>query len=180
MAKISLITGGAATGKSRWAVSYFSACDNVLYICTSKKLDKDIVQRIKYSNEHNFVEWIIAEDVKNPIEMVKEHKFYIFDSLASYTSNVIKEMCPSSDMMTDEIKKSIEKRVVDSIMEIMSKINELDANLIIITIEAGFSVCPLNEEQMFFREIMGIVNQRIANQASEVYLSASGIQFKIK
>ena len=74
MAKISLITGGAATGKSRWAVSYFQH-DNVLYICTSKKLDKDIVQRIKYSNEHNFVEWIIAEDVKIPLKWLRNTSF---------------------------------------------------------------------------------------------------------
>ena len=89
-------------------------------------------------------------------------------------------MCPTSGELSDEVKKNIENRVIDSITEVMEKVTELDGNLIIITIEAGFSVCPLNTEQIFFREIIGTVNQRIANQAAEVYLSASGIQFKIK
>ena len=39
---------------------------------------------------------------------------------------------------------------------------------------------PKDKEQVAFREIMGAVNQRIANTAQEVYLSASGIQFRIK
>lgn len=180
MAKISLITGGAASGKSRWAISYFSACDNVLYMCTGKKIEADIQNRIKFSNEHNLVEWVIAEDVNDPLEMITDHKFYILDNLASYASNVMKEMCPSPEMMTQDMKKNIEKRVIDNVSKILEKIIETDANLIIITIEAGFSVCPLNDEQMFFREIIGTINQRIANQAAEVYLSASGIQFKIK
>ena len=52
--------------------------------------------------------------------------------------------------------------------------------MITITLETGFSVTPANREQAIFREILGNVNQRIANMSNEVYLSASGIQFKIK
>ena len=180
MEKVILITGGAASGKSRWAISYFSACDNVLYMCTGKKIDKDTQERIKFSNEHNSVEWEIAEDINNPVELITEHKFFIFDNLASYTSNVIHEMCTSPELMTDELKILIEKRVIGSMNEVIEKVTEQGANLIIITIEAGFSVCPLDAEQVAFREILGAVNQRIANVAADVYLSASGIQFKIK
>jgi adenosylcobinamide kinase/adenosylcobinamide-phosphate guanylyltransferase len=62
----------------------------------------------------------------------------------------------------------------------MNKVEELNGALVIITIEPGFSVMPLNSAQTAFRDIMGFVNQRIANTAQEVYLSVSGIQFKIK
>ena len=57
---------------------------------------------------------------------------------------------------------------------------ELNGAMVIVTIEPGFSPCPKDKEQLYFREIMGAVNQRIANTAQEVYLSASGIQFRIK
>lgn len=52
--------------------------------------------------------------------------------------------------------------------------------MIIITLETGFSVTPADPAQVAFREILGAVNQRIANMSNEVYLSASGIQFNIK
>lgn len=180
MSRTILITGGSASGKSRWAISYFAACDNVLYLASSPKLDKDTINRIKYSNEHNMVEWEIVSNVQQPIEYIKEHKFFIFDGLASYTSNVMAEMCPNVELLNSKYKKEIEKRIIDDITQMMDKVSELDANMIMITIEPGFSVCPINKEQQYFREILGAVNQRIANTAAEVYLSASGIQFKIK
>lgn len=150
-------------------------------MCTGKNIDVETANRIKFSNEHNGVEWVIAEDVTDPSAMAQTaNKFYILDSLASYASNVINEMCPSTELMTTELKKSIEKKVTDNIISLMNKISELDATLIIITIEAGFSVCPTKPEQEAFREIIGAVNQRIANTSADVYLSASGIQYKIK
>ena len=181
MGRVILITGGAATGKSRWAISYFASCDNVLYMCTGKNIDAETANRIKFSNEHNGVEWVLAENVTDPSAMAQTaNKFYILDNLASYASNVITEMCPSPELMTKELKKTIEKKVTENIISLMDKINELDATLIIVTIEAGFSVCPSNPEQVAFREIIGAINQHIANTSADVYLSASGIQFKIK
>ena len=56
MSKTILVTGGAASGKSRWAVSYLAACDYVLYLRTADEVDKDTLGRIEYSNKHNFVE----------------------------------------------------------------------------------------------------------------------------
>ena len=62
----------------------------------------------------------------------------------------------------------------------MDKVVEINGALVIITLEPGFSVMPLSSEQTSFRDILGAVNQRIANTAQEVYLSVSGIQFRIK
>ena len=87
---------------------------------------------------------------------------------------------PLSDVETSEEHAEIKKIVVDSVIECMKKVEELNGAMVIISIEPGFSVCPKDPEQIAFREIMGSVNQRIANTAQEVYLSASGIQFRIR
>lgn len=180
MSNITLITGGAASGKTRWALSYFKTCDNVLIINTSKKLTDETVNRINYICETNGVDWVIENDVTSPCDSIKDHKFYIFDSLASYTSDTIAKFCPDIDNITKEQKELVRKTVVDNVIEMMRRVDHINGALVIITIEPGFSVCPKDKEQMLFREILGAVNQRIANTAHEVYLSASGIQFKIK
>ncbi len=41
MSKKIMITGGAASGKSRWAATYLRACDNVLYWSVSDTMDAD-------------------------------------------------------------------------------------------------------------------------------------------
>ncbi len=181
MASNILITGGAASGKTRWAVTQFAACDYVLYLRAGASVDADTMQRIKYNNEKHGVEWDIATDAyKEPVEYFTDHKFVIFDSLSSYTSGIIKEMCPDIDGMGEEMRKDIEQRVIADVTAMMERIDEKHGSMIIITLETGFSVTPENHAQALFREILGNVNQRIANTCGEVYFSASGIQFKIK
>lgn len=181
MSKNILITGGAASGKTRWAVTYFSACDYVLYLRTGEAVDADTLHRIEYGNNQHGVEWDIVTGVKTaPSEYFTDHKFVIFDSLGAYTSNIIKELCDDPDNMSEETRKEIEKRVISDVTEMLERIKEKDGSMIIITLETGFSVIPENRSQAIFREILGNVNQRIANISDEVYFSASGIQFKIK
>ncbi|MBQ8171035.1 MAG: bifunctional adenosylcobinamide kinase/adenosylcobinamide-phosphate guanylyltransferase [Oscillospiraceae bacterium] len=181
MSKNILITGGAASGKSRWAVTNFSACDYVLYLRAGDAVDSDTLNRINYGNEKNGVEWdIVTGAVNDPVQYFTDHKFVIFDSLSSYTSIIINEMCADPANMDEDTKKSIEKRVIADVTSMQERINEISGSMIIITLETGFSVTPENRAQAIFREILGNVNQRIANMSDEVYFSASGIQFKIK
>lgn len=181
MSKSLLITGGAASGKSRWAVTYFAACDYVLYLKSGGTVDSDTLRRIEYSNKQHGVEWDIENtNDANLAGKIGDHKFVILDSLSSYASVVLNEMCPDEEKLDEVMKKSIEKRVINSIMEMRERIEENGGNMIVITLETGFSVTPQNHTQAVFREIIGSVNQRIANTSDEVYFSASGIQFKIK
>lgn len=181
MSKTMLVTGGAASGKTRWAVSYFSACDYVLYLCVTDAVDNDTMNRIEYGNKQNFVEWDIKTNADtNLAEYVTDHKFVILDNLAAYVSKVIGRMCPNPDDMTVELKKEIEQQVIRDIGDIYDQVMVIDGSMIVITLETGFSIMPANREQQNFREILGTVNQRIANMSNEVYLSVSGIQFRIK
>lgn len=181
MSKTILVTGGASSGKSRWAITYLAACDYVLYLSPSENISGDTLNRIEYVEKKNYVEWDIKSGItKAPAEIFSDHKFVIFDSLASYTSAVISELCPDISAIDSEMEKEIEKRVVDDVTDMFDKIADIDGTMVIITLETGFSITPENRGQAVFRKILGSVNQRIANMCSEVYLSASGIQFKIK
>lgn len=181
MSRNILITGGASSGKSRWAATYFAACDYVLYLRAGSSVDEDTLHRIEFDNKKNLVEWDIVTSVEGaPAEKITDHKFVIFDSLQSYTQLVMEEMCPDPANASQQLKKEIEKRIIDDVMAMRERIEELDGSMIIITLETGFSVTPQDASQALFRHILGDVNQRIANTSDEVYFSASGIQFKIK
>lgn len=180
MANSILITGGSASGKSRFAVSHFHCCDYVLYLKAGSDLDADTKQRIKFENEKQGVQWdIVRFDTPNPAELVQDHKFVIFDSLSSFAAIIINEVCGTEEI-TDVMKKNAEKTIIEKIQDLREKVEENFGSLTIITLETGFSVAPVDKHLATFREILGHVNQRIANTSDEVYFSASGIQFKIK
>ena len=178
--KINFITGGVSSGKSRWAATYFQACDNVLYLCTSDKMDDELAERIKWANEHNFVEWVIETSASPSSAEADKHKFIIFDDLATYTSKYINALGLSADQMTREKKVEVTSLIVDEMEDLISKVQINGSNLTIISSEVSFSVMPQDTEQKYFRDVLGSVNQRIANSSTDVYMSVSGIQFKIK
>lgn len=181
MSKSILITGGAASGKSRWAATSYSHYDYVLYLRTGEAVDPDTLHRIEYSNNQNGVEWDIVDKVyEEPAAQIGDHKFVIFDRLSDYASIVINRMCPDISKMDDDLMKSIERRIISDVEQMRERIRELNGSMIIITIETGFSVPPADPADIALRKILGSVNQRIANSSDEVYFSASGIQFKIK
>lgn len=180
MAGITLITGGAVSGKSRWAISYFRTCDNVLYMNTSPEMPADTRNRLEYSNRENNVKWEIVENVTDPVSCIKDHKFYILDNLGIYVENVMRETAADINNITHEENEKIRSTVVGNVIECMDKVTAMNGAMVIITVEPGFSVMPESSIQNSFRDIMGMVNQRIANTAADVYLSVSGIQFRIK
>ena len=180
MSKIVFITGGAASGKSRWAITNFASLDNVLYMVISDKVDEDTMSRINYNCKKHDVEWDIRTSVKNITEVAGNRKFTIFDNLGAYVNLIISGKCPNVDDMTDDIRREIERIAIDDVTELIDIAKESNANLLIISTELGFGPLPENKSQRWFREIIGNVNQRIANLSTEVYLSASGIPFKIK
>ncbi|MGN0656414.1 MAG: bifunctional adenosylcobinamide kinase/adenosylcobinamide-phosphate guanylyltransferase, partial [Ruminiclostridium sp.] len=63
MGNITLITGGAGSGKTRWAISYFKTCDNVLFLNTGETLSDETRHRMNYSNRENNVEWVVQNGV---------------------------------------------------------------------------------------------------------------------
>ena len=113
MSKSILITGGAASGKSRWAATSYSHYDYVLYMRTGEAVDPDTLHRIEYSNNQNGVDWDIVEGVyDDPAGRIGDHKFVIFDRLSDYASIMIDRMCPDISQMSDELMKSIERRII--------------------------------------------------------------------
>jgi len=180
MAKIIFITGGAQSGKARWAINYFEPLDDVMYMCIYNSLEKDIAERITFNCNKHGISWDIQTDAKNPEELVKGHKFAILDNLGEYTNRAIRERCSDLGSITKEARKEIEKQIVDEIIELIWEVKEIDGTLLIISVELGFCPVPSDPAQGVYRKMMGNINQRIANQCSEVYLMVSGIANKIK
>lgn len=181
MSKSILITGGAASGKSRYAITGFAAFDYVLFMRMGEEISEELRHRIEVDNEKNGVEWdIVSSQSLSPVDEVKDHKFVILDSLSSYARMVMKALCPDGKAPSSEEKRNIEKRIVDDVAAVRERVRENRGSLAITTLETGFSVVPEDGYLAAYREIVGHVNQRVANTSDEVYFSASGIQFKIK
>ena len=77
----------------------------------------------------------------------------------------------------------IENYVREFIEELnsLNRLNSLNSlNLFIISNEVGMGIVPDNEMAREFRDMTGVLNQKIAETADEVYIVTAGIPIKIK
>jgi len=60
------------------------------------------------------------------------------------------------------------------------KMNNNVTNIIVVTNEVGQSIIPIDKSSRNFINFLGIINQKLAASADNVYLLVAGIPIKIK
>ncbi len=186
MSQIIYVTGGARSGKSRFAeekVQTFG--DNIVYIATAVPFDDGMKDRIKKHKESrpsswNTVEAYEAFDLKLKEEVFKNCDGIIFDCVTVMVTNLM--MAPNVDFETVDMQfvNELERGIQEEVDKLLKAVRTYDLNLVIVSNEVGMGLVPFYKMGNFFRDIAGRVNQRIASEADEVYFAVSGIPIKIK
>lgn len=170
MSEITLILGGARSGKNNFAEKVAQGANKVVYIATAEALDDEMRERIENHKEERPSSWKTIEapnDLTKSIRQINSKvDMVIIDCLTIYTSNLI--------------VKFSKKEVLKNIADMLSFLNNLDCKIIFISNEVGMGIVPDNKMARDYRDILGKINQRVAEVAKEVYLMVAGIPVKIK
>ncbi len=172
MGKLTLILGGARSGKSAFALQLAKRYKkNVAFIATGEPLDSEMKARIMFHKKTRPAYWKTFEEPRDLTPLIKRiaKKFdcLLIDCLTLLVSNL---------SLGGLNQKAVEKKA----REIVAAIKSSKANTIIISNEVGLGIVPENKLARGFRDIAGKVNQIIAKNADEVFFIVSGIAMKIK
>lgn len=165
-----LVTGGSRSGKSRYALELAKNAERPYYIATGWAGDVEMSDRIKKHQAERGPHWTTTEtrtDITKAISeaVEKGSDFIIVDCLTLWTSNVLFE------------KKDEFEKLIAALTEIISRI---ETPIVFVTNEVGSGIVPADKMTREFRDLAGIVNQRVAAAVNHVYLAVSGISIKIK
>ena len=168
MSKITLILGGARSGKSQLAIKMAKEKGKkVAFIATCRPLDREMKKRIglhKKVRPENWKTFEEPEDVGLLLEKIGNNfDVVILDCLTLLVSNLL-------------LKGLREKSIEQKIRKIMNP----KANLIIVSNAVGLGIVPDNKLARDFRDIAGKMNQVMAKKADNVFFMASGLVLKIK
>lgn len=177
---ITLVTGGARSGKSSFAESLYKDDEEVVYIATAKVTDKEMEDRIESHQNSRPKKWRTYEANYDLSNGVGNETNYLLDCITILTSNIMYDISKDKEKIDSGLQKEIEDRVVFEIKALIDLIRENDYNLVIVTNEIGNSIVPSHPVSRIFRDIQGHVNQRIAKNCEKVYLVCCGIPVKIK
>lgn len=186
MGKAILITGGARSGKSRFAEKIMRELEGpVLYLATAKVTDEEMEVRVQKHKAQRPAHWTTIEGYKNLGNLIAEqgntYDGILLDCITIMVTNLlfeIPEMNESSITM-DSAEKA-ESTIMDEIDALIDGIQASQATVVMVTNEIGSGIVPEYPLARIFRDIAGRVNQRLASQAQEVYLAVSGIPIRIK
>ena len=163
---ITLITGGARSGKTRYALDVPERLELRTYIATAELLDDEMRDRAARHRTERGTAWRTIEE---PLELascvVELTGIVVVDCLTMWLSNW---------MLRDEAQ------VEGQINLLCSALEKTACHVRAITNEVGSSVVPDNVLARGFRDWAGLMNQRIAAVADAVYLMVCGIAVKVK
>lgn len=177
---ITLVTGGARSGKSKFAENLFKDKKDVVYIATSRIADIEMQERIKLHQQSRPVEWRTYEKNYNLKKAIGKEKNYLLDCITVLTSNIMFDISKDEKYIDYNLQNKIESTIIMEIKNLIDEINSKGYNLILVTNEVGDSIVPEHHVSRVFRDIQGRVNQQIALLSDEVYLVCCGIPVKIK
>jgi adenosylcobinamide kinase/adenosylcobinamide-phosphate guanylyltransferase len=172
---LTLITGGARSGKSTFAQSLCKGGARVVYIATASASDDEMCERIARHRSSRPVCWRTVEEPLAVPDVVRSHAsgsdFILIDCLTLWLSNLLFEW-------RDSDPATVERRACEEARELTEASTQ--GRVIAVTNEVGSGIVPESSVARQFRDIQGLINQQIARAADAVYLLACGIPMQIK
>nr|WP_318381142.1 bifunctional adenosylcobinamide kinase/adenosylcobinamide-phosphate guanylyltransferase [uncultured Enterobacter sp.] len=180
---ITLVTGGARSGKSRHAESLVSAVENVLYIATSQIFDDEMAARIQHHRDDRPAHWRTEERWQQLEEIITAandpHEAILLECITTMVTNLLFAHGGAGDPDGWDYA-ALEADVQREIDALIAACQRCPSPVVLVTNEVGMGIVPENRLARHFRDIAGRVNQRLAQAADEVWLVVSGIGVKIK
>lgn len=165
---LSLILGGARSGKSRAAEARIEALPAPwIYLATGSPGDGEMAERIARHRDRRGDGWVTREA---PIDIVE----------------VLDEAPPGAPMLIDCLTLWLtnvmlaEYDVSGECDRLITRLEANDRPLVIVSNEVGLGIVPDNALARTFRDQAGLLHQRVAAVADEVVMMAAGLPLKLK
>ena len=167
---LTLIGGGASSGKSRHALTLARQCGSRLaFIATARAGDEEMRERIARHRADRGSEFTTFEESLSiaPILAAEGGRFdaILVDCLTLWLSNML---CAGVPGIEEECRKLVQAAAA------------AQARVLLVTNEVGCGIVPENALARQFRDLAGALNQMAAESADEVFWMAFGIPVKVK
>ena len=168
---ITLVLGGARSGKSRYAESLIAALPPPWqppwsYLATAEAGDTEMAARIATHRARRGPQWQTIEAPRDLAAALKSRQTMpvLVDCLTLWLSNL---MLADADIDAE-------------IARLEAALADTGAPVVLVANEVGSGIVPDNPLGRRFRDLQGVLNQRMAARADRVVLVVAGLPLAIK
>ena len=180
MANLTFVTGGARSGKSRFAESSLAGYQSVTYIATAKVTDEEMAWRIAKHKESRPQQWLTCECPLHPDMAIRQAAgAVLLDCLSIWVSNLLLGYWIET---TDQLApwSTIEAEVISQVHHLLAAVEQSVGPVVIVSNEVGSGLVPSYKLGRAYRDLLGMVNQQVAAAAQRVFWCVSGLPVLIK
>jgi adenosylcobinamide kinase/adenosylcobinamide-phosphate guanylyltransferase len=169
--KLILILGGAASGKSQAALDLAGQVGPRAFVATGQALDREMKARIERHQATRSPDWETAEVPTDLAEWFSEngqsYRTIVLDCLTLWLCNL-------------RGRRLRDVAVSEATADLLHAIRATRARVVLVSNELGLGLVPATKAVRTFRDLAGRVNQQVAAEADEVYLTISGLPLRLK
>jgi len=166
MARVSLILGGARSGKSARALAL--AAPPHVFIATAEALDGEMRERIVRHQAERGADWRLVEEPLELAEAVRANAAagvtLVVDCLTLWLSNLMHR----------------EGDVAAATGDLIAALAAAPGRVVLVSNEVGMGLAPMTALGREFRDAQGRLNQQIAAVADHVEFVAAGLPLVLK
>jgi adenosylcobinamide kinase/adenosylcobinamide-phosphate guanylyltransferase len=169
MPKLIFITGGARSGKSRYAQELaLQYSDHPVYVATARIWDEEFRQRIDRHRQERDERWTSMEEEKQLSRLPLDGRVAVIDCVTLWITNFFTDLHADIDACLTACRQEIDALATR------------DAILILISNEIGMGLHADTPAGRQFTDLQGWVNQYIAAKADQAIFMVSGIPLILK
>ena len=174
--KLTLVLGGARSGKSRFAQGLMAPAIPVIFWATGLPVDAEMKKRIAIHRRSRPKHWSLLEEPRDLLMGLKKihalgAKHFLLDSLTTWVGNMLFE---------SRARRKSENKPLDQLLAFLAALKKSSLRCVIVSDEVGMSLVPETAMGRTFRDILGDANQIVAAASNRVYWVSAGIPQKIK
>lgn len=167
---ITLLLGGARSGKSALAERLAGAGRRVLFVATAEALDDEMGARIEAHRQSRASSWDTLEEPRQLQGALRPHlhgyDVFVVDCVTMWVSNLL---------VDQEDPSQGERPVLAAATGLLDMMRESRARWILVSNEVGLGLVPASPLGRVFRDTLGRVNQTVASRADQVTLMVAGL-----
>ena len=165
---VTLVLGGARSGKSAFAEGLAQAHGRCVYVATAERLDDEMVRRIEAHRARRGEGWRTVEAPLRLAEAIRRESVprtcLLVDCLTVWLGNL---MHHGHDVDTARAA-------------LLGSLAAASGPVVLVANEVGLGIVPDNAAARAFRDHAGRLNQAVAGAAGRVYLVAAGLPVGLK
>lgn len=164
-----LVTGGVRSGKSRHAESLLATAPSVTYVAPGSTTDSDPdwLARIAAHRAHRPPTWTTLE-THDLASALRSEGPVLVDCLGTWLTGAL-----DSRGLWEASSVAATASVEELVAEVVAVLAARD-DVVLVTNEVGLGVVPAHRSGRLFRDLLGLVNQRVATACDEVHLVIAG------